>query len=158
GIGMMVLLTEKKMGEARPLCPIPVMLVGDEWETWSPPSDHPHLEKLRQFKLQYLGGEYADQKEALDKLHEQNGTAVIVASFMAIESKDGKRRSWSTWSKGVTTWLPETDLVAFYDPDTKASRLAPWDEVQNTVGHMMTKQDCYPPRWLVDDFPAPEQI
>jgi hypothetical protein len=157
GLGIMARLTEQKMTEARPLCPIPVVLAGDEWETWFPPPGHPHLAKLRQFELQYLAGEYAEQKEELEKLNEQTGADVFVASFMGVE-KDGRQRSWSTWSKGVPTWLPRTDYVALYDPDTKAPRLVPWERVEETVGHLMTEQDCYPPRWLVTDFPSPDQI
>jgi len=157
GIGIMVTLAEKKAEEARPLCPIPVMLVDDEWETWDVPAAHPFRDRLRQLEMRYLGGEYAEQKEQLEKRNEQTGTDVFVASYSAVE-REGATVTWAIWSKGVPTWLPRTDYVALFDPETKWTRFARWDRLQTVVGERMAAQDCYPPRWFVDEFPSPAEI
>ena len=51
GIAILAELAEKKADDARPLCPIPIILEGDDWETWTPPADHPSAEKFRAMKL-----------------------------------------------------------------------------------------------------------
>jgi len=33
-----------------------------------------------------------------------------------------------------------------------------WEDVQRVVGHLMVEQQEYPPRYLVDDFPTPEEL
>ena len=158
GLGIMADLAEKKASEARPLCPIPLILRDDEWETWLPPADHPHFEAFHLLELKYLNGEYAEQKPRLEKRNEQTETDVFVASISAIK-RDELVRSWSTWSKGVPTWLPKSDYIALYDPDTEATRLAHWDRVVDVVGDRMTElEECYPPRWSVEDFPSPEEL
>lgn len=157
GLGMMAEIVEKKAGEPRPLCSVPVQLIGDEWQTWLPPADHPHYDKFRLLEIQYLSGEYAIQKELLDKLHEKEGEDVFVATFSAIKRTDGKLLSYATWSQGVPTWLPRTDLVALVVAEPNRMGLVPWERVQAVVGHMFEPLDCYPPRWLVTDFPTPEQ-
>jgi hypothetical protein len=157
GMVAMVHLTEQKAGDARPLCPIPIILEGDDWETWTSPATHPAAEKLRVMKLQYLGEEYADQKELLERFHEEEEVDVFVASYSAVE-RDGQTRTWAIWSKGVVTWLPRTEYVALFDPETEVSRFVPWDNLQAVAGELMSPQDCYPPRWEVTDFPRPDQM
>lgn len=157
GVGMMADLAEKGADDARPLCPIPVVLEGDEWETWEAPPDHPHRDRLRMLEVTFLGGEYTEHKELLERRNERDGEDVFVASYSAVE-RDGIVRTWAIWSKGVTTSLPKTEYVALFDPETKWTRFAPWDDLLRVVGKRMEAEDCYPPRWLVTDFPTPEQI
>lgn len=64
-LGMMADLAEKKEDEPRSLCPIPHQLVGDEWEAWLPPPDHPHHDRFRMLQLKFLHANYAEQKSFL---------------------------------------------------------------------------------------------
>ena len=157
GLGIMADLAEKKAYDARSLCPIPAILRDGEWETWLPPADHPHFEAYHLFELKYLNGEYAEQKVLLEKRNEQTETDVFVASFSAIE-RDDKVRSWTTWSKDVPTWLPKTDYIALFNPETEATRFAKWDRVVSVVGDRMAEREFYPPRWSVEDFPSVEEL
>ncbi len=157
GLGIMATIADDQAGEARPLCPIPLILNNHEWETWFPPEGHPHYGKFRLLELQYLYGEYAEQKELLEKRNEQTGTDVFVATFAAME-EHGEAFSWAIWIKGCTTWLPQTQKVALSDPETNQTTVAPWERVWEVAGHRMKKLDLYPPRWLLDDFPTPDEL
>ena len=157
GLEILATLAEKKKDEARPICPIPHKLVGDEWVAWLPPPDHPHHEKFRLLEQGFLAGEYAEQKSLLDKRHEQTGEDVFVATFSAAE-RDEKLMSFCVWSKDVPTWLPKTEFVGLYETDAKHADFVSWDRLLAVVGHLMTPLDCYPPRWLVEDFPSKDQI
>jgi hypothetical protein len=128
----------------------------DSWRRLPPP-EHPHHEAFRMLALKYDFGEYAEQKSLLEKRQEQISEDVFVASFKAVEREE-KVSSYCVWSKGVPTWLPKTEFIGLYDPDTKQTGFVPWDRLQATVGHMMKPLDCYPPRWFVNEFPSPEQV
>ena len=157
GLELLATLAEKKKNEARPICPIPHKLVGDEWAAWLPPPDHPHHDKFRLLEQEFLAGEYAEQKNLLDQRQEQTGEDIFTASFSIIE-KDGKTLSYSVWSKDVLTWLPKTEFVGLFDDEPERLEFVAWDRLQAVVGHLMAPLDCYPPRWLVDDFPSRAEI
>lgn len=159
GLGIMAHLAAEKENDARPLCPVPVILSDDEWETWLPPKDHPHFEAFHLLELKYLGGEYADLKPLLEQRNEQTGTDVFVASFSSFE-KDDRVCSFGTWSKGVPTWLPKTDMIAFYNPETEATNIVEWDRAWEVVGDRMMPLECYPPRWSVAEgsYPSDDEL
>jgi hypothetical protein len=158
GLGIMAEIAEKESGSPRPICPVPARLESDEWRTWLPPVGHPHRAKFHLLLLKYLAGEYSEQKTQLDKRHEDEGPDVFVASFMVMENTDGTVRSFGTWSKGVPTWLPETDLIAFFDPESKESGLVEWERAFDVFGDLFTPLDVYPRRWSVELFPTRDQL
>ena len=158
GLKIMADLAETNLDDPRPICSIPVRLQGEEWHTWMPPDDNPAIEKYRKFAIRYFAGEYHEQKEHLDRLHESEGPDVFVASYGVVEFKDGRIRSYSVWSKGVPTWLPETDDIAFMDPDADTHDLVSWEHAVKIVGDAMTRLDVYPERWAVDSFPDDEHM
>jgi uncharacterized protein YtpQ (UPF0354 family) len=96
GLRMMSELAEQRQGP-RPLCSIAHTLVGDEWEPWLPPADHPHHEKFRLLEMKHYGGEYAEQKNALEKWTAHKGLDVFVASFSGMRQGD-KDLSYCLWS------------------------------------------------------------
>jgi uncharacterized protein YtpQ (UPF0354 family) len=157
GLELLATLAEKKKDEARPICPIPHKLVGDEWMAWLPPPDHPHHEKFKRLETEHLFGEYAEQKALLDKRHEQTGKEVFVATFSPAE-RDGEVMSYCVWSKDVPTWLPKTEFVGLYDPVTEHADFVTWERLEAVAGHLMAPLDCYPPRWMVDGFPSKDEI
>jgi hypothetical protein len=158
GLGMMLDLAEEKLEEPRPLCFVPHVLRGDDWEPWLPAADHPHFERFRLLKLRHEVHEYAEQKHALDKLHEKTGNDVFVAKVLVGSKDDQPVHTIASWAKGITSWLPRTEQLAFFDPATKVVRVASWDSAQRIVGGLMTPLDLYPPRWSVSGFPTEEQF
>jgi hypothetical protein len=157
GLAMMAELAETMRAEARPICPIAHRLVDKEWEPWTPAVDSAGHDKLRLLALQFMGGQYTEQKGLLEKVHARDGTDVFVASVMSVE-RQGKAHSFSFWSKGVVTWLPHTEYVGVADHEAKITRFVRWEQLQTQVGHLMRPLEMYPPRWLVEDFPTPEQV
>ena len=157
GLGIMAGLAERKAEEPRQICPIPHKLVDDAWEPWLPPPDHPHYEKFRVLQLKYLYVEYAKQKPLLDEWYKRTGEGIFVATYSAVE-KNGKPLSYCLWSKGVNTYLPQTEFVALLDPQTKQTGFYRWERLTAAVGHLMTSVDMYPPRCHVAEFPSQEEI
>jgi hypothetical protein len=72
--------------------------------------------------------------------------------------REHRLRSFATWSRGIVTSLPKTDLLALFDPATDRTCLVPWDEVQQATGALLVPEDVYPPRWLVNGFPTEQQL
>ncbi|HEX7379509.1 MAG TPA: DUF1444 family protein [Pirellulales bacterium] len=157
GLGMMADMAEKKEDDPRPLCAVAHALVGDDWAPWLPPPEHPHHERFRLFALKHDYHDYAEQKKLSDKLHEQTGEDVFVATFSAAE-RDGKTRSYCVWTKDVAAWLPKTDYVFLYARGSERRWVVTWDRLQEVAGQLMSPLDCYPPRWFVDAWPTDEQI
>jgi hypothetical protein len=73
---------------------------------------------------------------------------------------EGGLRSWSTWTEGVATLLPETDLVALGRPQPDGSHnllLVPWPALIATCGHLMQATSEFPARFAVKGFPSEEE-
>lgn len=157
GLGLMVGMAGEQKQIPRPVCPVPHRLRDGDWEAWMPPADSPHFQKLRRLEVEYLFGEYAEQKRLLELRHEQTGMDVFVATFTAIEKED-ILLSYSLWSESVPTWLPRTQYVAFMNAEQQPLGLVPWERVEVTMGPAMQLLDCYPPRWFVDTFPDDAQL
>lgn len=156
GLTMMLTVAEKKQGEARPLCPIPLRL-NDEWETWKLPVNHSLYGQFKEQELRHVAGEYEEQKGLLEKRNEKAGVDVFVASFSALRKND-ELLSYCVWSKTVPTWLPKTDFVSLFDPETKKSLFIRWERLFEVAGSIMQPLQYFPPRFFVDDFPSEEQI
>lgn len=158
GLALLVDVATKSIEEPRSLCPIAFRLVGDDWQSWLPPVGHPQYQKLREFQLRYQSNEYATQKDLLDKLHEKEGPDVFVATYEVVQKPDGTMFSYATWAKGVATWLPQADKIAFFDPDVEQPLLVPWEVAIAEIGATMQPLDCNPSRWEVNSFPSAEEL
>ena len=166
GLKTMLDLAESSMAEdPRPLSGIPLRLIDGEWEDWQPPAGHPHFEGFNWLKQQFLGSLYADQKQLLDAIHEQEGLDVFVASFSAVENPEtGLKRSYCVWGEGVDAMLPETQYVmlpteAKLDGQQSPTIGGEWSHVRDVAGDLMQPvPDLYPPRWRVREFPSQEQL
>ncbi|XQA66117.1 hypothetical protein ACM9XC_01845 [Xanthomonas sacchari] len=108
---------------------------------------------------------YADQKAALDKLHDATDQDIFVASFSVYQERDDGARQFSlcTWTKGVDTLLPRADRIALVVPRDDAEEdavvLVSWDEAVAAFGDLMEPQPpLYPPRYRVQTFPDDAQL
>jgi hypothetical protein len=103
-----------------------------------------------------------DQKGQLDKLYVQKGKDLFVASYKLNMAKDGEYSSFSVWSKGVPSLLPETDTVFFFDPslpkDQQVVARAPWATATSVAGDFMLDTNMFPTRFYVSKFPNAEQL
>jgi hypothetical protein len=164
GLGVMADLTEKALAEPRFMTAIPARLRWDEWVPLSLPPDHPLHHRFELLRVSTVLRDYDEQKSLLDQLHEKTGEDVFVASYSAVQDKDsGKVESYSVWSKEVVSLLPRSDTVHFFEPDPTGGdqhtiRSAPWERVREVAGSLLKEMNLFPERYLVTDFPTPDQV
>ena len=164
GLEVMCKVAEDSFQKPRPISTVTLRLVGDEWESWLPVPDSPCYPRLHELRLRTIGMEYNDQKELLDQIHEQTGQDLFVASYSAVQHKSsGRITSYSVWSDGVETLLPETDDIVLLRPQPGADKVAvvaagSFQRVRDVAGELMQPQGTYPERWRVLEFPSPQQL
>jgi hypothetical protein len=135
-------------------------LQGREWHDYLPTSEAVRG-RTHALSARIRASDYQWQKSELDKLNERNGTELFVASYTLVQSNgDGALQSYAVWSRGVPTLLPETDLIAFFDPDVGDKKLQSWmverERAWPHLAALAETQPYFPPRHLVRDFPDAE--
>jgi hypothetical protein len=163
GLAAMASLAERASEHPRFLTAVAVRLEGDAWVPYLPPAGHPSHTRFKLLFAKSVGRDYADQKQALDALHEKAGEDVFVASCTVMQKKEtGEVRSYCVWSEGIVSLLPRTDDVAFFQTGGKdegaVAAIVPWERVRAVVGHLMEADDVYPVRYRVREFPTGEQL
>jgi hypothetical protein len=164
GLEVLCKIAEESFDKPRPISTVALRLVGDEWESWLPEPDSSAFAKLHELKLRTVGMEYNDQKELLDQIHQQSGEDLFVASFSAVQHKDtGRISSYSVWSEGVETLLPETDDIVLLRADQAADKVqvaaaGKFERVRQIAGDLMQPQGTYPERYRVVEFPSVQQL
>ena len=124
-----------------------------------PKAEHPLYWDFRKLQTQSFGQEYTEQKELLDKRHQQAGEDIFVASFSGMGRKGTEElTSYCVWGKGVLAWLPRTDVVAFIAEHGQQPLMVPWDRALEVTGNLMEPMGMYPERWRVTEFPSNEQL
>src|SRR5205814_3351220 len=122
---------------------------------WLPDANSHGHARLHELRMRTVGMEYNDQKELLDQIHQQTGEDLFVASFSAVKLKDsGRVTSYSVWSEGVDTLLPETDDVILLRPQPAANNVSvvaagSFQRVRDVVGELMEPMGTYPERYKV---------
>lgn len=159
----MITLAEQAVEGPRPLASTPLRLVGDDWVDWMPSRGHQLFDRFRILELKFLYQEYGQQKDLLDRLYQQQGIDRFVATFSAASDKEGDNLfSYSVWTAGIESLLPQTERVMFFAPSEgdaeKIVASAPWHKVEKIVGHLMSDVDLYPRRFLVNDFPSAAEL
>lgn len=131
--------------------------VDHEWREFKPVGQvaeaHAALERIS------LAITYNDQQSALQK---HVGDDVFVATYSLIKKDDGVGglRSWSSWTQGVPTLLPRTDIVAVgraKDGDQHDFVMVPWRALEAICGARLKATREFPARFLVDDFPSEQE-
>lgn len=164
GLTVMCKVAEDSFEKPRPISTVALRLVGDEWESWLPDPSSPTFAKFHELRLRTVGMEYNDQKELLDQIHESTGEDLFVASYSAVQHKEtGRVSSYSVWSEGVPTLLPETDDLVLLRADAAADKVAlaaagTWERVRQVAGELMQPLGTYPERYRVTSFPTAQQL
>jgi uncharacterized protein YtpQ (UPF0354 family) len=158
GLEAMVELANKAFEQPRTVAGVALRLDRDEWVPWMPDAAHPLYDEFRLLRMRSFGKDYAEQKELLDRLHEQADTDVFVASFSVIQHQaTGHRMSYCVWTKDTHSLLPRTEKVIVGGPDQEPIMVA-WNRVVQFAGNLMSPTDMYPERYRVDEFPSAEQL
>ena len=154
------LLTEARMclqQKPWPLDPVIVTRRDGDWLPYEPTGVAAISWQLH-CKLS-LASAYAEQQESLRQHVRED---VFVATFTLMNRKDQPERpvSYTVWTEGVLTSLPETDLLAFNKArgDGKFdTAFVKWADAQRICGARMTAMPEHPPRWRVETFPSAEE-
>jgi len=123
------------------------------WELFTPPASC--AKAYADLALLDESQSYAGQKSLLDDLNQRHGADVFVASATVVE-KDGLLRSYSTWTEGVDTLLPRTELLVFiklHEGQLEQSLMLAWDVAADLASHLMEATDFSPVRYRVRSFP-----
>ena len=163
GLARLAGLAEEAFDQPRPVSGMAFRLTEeDEWVPFLPGQAVPQREKFRLLRVKTVGGDYAEQGEALNALHEETGKDIFVASYSARQKQSGEVRSYCVWSEGVVSFLPRTDDIFFFRPrggeegDVVAE--AAWERAEAVLGDMLKPVGLYPERYLVEGFPSEEQL
>jgi len=125
------------------------------------PADPDVREKLAELRRGSLAEDYAAQKDLLDRVNEQTGVDVFVASYRILESSTtGRQASFAVWTEDVDILLPEADLVTLVSTadlegkDTERSQVfVAWKDLQAATGAFEQVEERYPPRYKPRNFP-----
>ncbi len=121
------------------------------------------LARLATLEHLLLQGACHAQKELLDKIHEERGEDLFVATYMLYELADSGGRTFSmcSWTQTVDSLLPKTDRVALVElgaDGVSNTRLVEWAEIEDKVAGLLQQVSLYPPRYRTLGFPSPEQL
>ncbi len=96
-------------------------------------------------------------KSLQQPLQELVGDDLYVSPYELAEAADGSYVSLSTWTEGVPSLLPRTDLIGLVT-DRGEAITAAWESVHRLVTTMMEPTDHYPELWRVMSFPDTSDI
>lgn len=119
------------------------------------PTDPGVAATLRALQVEQLHADYDEQKGRLDAVNARAQKDVFVATCMAVRKED-ELLSVCTWTEGVRTLLPRTDLVILMRPGAggqHAMRRVRWETLSKGASHLMKEQPGYPVRYAVSRFP-----
>lgn len=104
------------------------------------------------------------QTEALRTRLGEGDDAPFVASFFRVKNpRTNDEFTYVVHTEQVTTLLPRAEVVCFTRVDLATNTGTPqacasWDKVYATMKDRWKETPLYPPRWLVSEFPRPEEL
>jgi len=163
GMGIMAAAAEESVQQPRPILAIPIRLEFGVWTPFLPPKESPAYLRFKQMAINSLGQDYEEQRALLTTAIQKQGDDVFVASYSAMRhTRTGELASFCTWTRGVDSLLPRTDLIHLVDlerPDSpKVVASVTWDRVEEIAGDLLEPLGVYPERHRARFFPSEEQI
>lgn len=108
--------------------------------------------------------EYDMQKEALDRIHEEQGKDIYLAGYNLFTKSDDPTTSFSlaSWTRDVDTSLPKVDRLALVRPDADGNlgdvRVVSWAQAAHLLEPLLTPEAEYPIRYRTNGFPEDAQL
>ncbi|NHZ43842.1 hypothetical protein [Massilia aquatica] len=110
------------------------------------------------FQSQSLASEYELQKGLLEKFHRRKGIDIFVSSCKVLQRAGESAFTMCTWTEGVSSLLPKTDVVVRVRLDgsgkLRESLLLEWGELADKTGALTLLDATYPPRYRTGEFPS----
>ncbi|MDP9605555.1 UNVERIFIED_ORG: hypothetical protein J2W38_005369 [Variovorax paradoxus] len=138
--------------QSRPLGAEMFRLRDKTWSLWTPPGQAGAL--LAVLLREEKAVDYNDQRQALERAHEDAGIDVYVAKHTLLQrDADGSLVSFAVLSKGVDTWLPEVDLVFLLEAEGEMPTIIAWEHFAEHAAHLIEQLPLAVPRWRVLGYP-----
>jgi|GEM_PF-671108 len=151
-------ILEQAQKEGSPLPPLPVLLHEGLYREFRLPSDHSLFERFERLRQSYFERIYEEQRQVLKDTDSPLARDIFIARYTRLK-EDGKSMTLSSITEGYRTMLPRTDLVSFTTRDNlDPIASAEWDRVEAITHGLLEDLQVYPPRYLVERFPTPEQL
>lgn len=154
GLALCLEAYERAQSLPNPLPPLPLIGRDGKLEDFLPPPASPLHLPFKRLKNLYLNSIYAEQKKVLEETSCKGPDAPFVATFAALEKKEGKAveaiSSVTTWSQEMDSLLPEAEQVALVvgqGKDQKVLGFAPWEKVLALAGQRLEPTGYFPPRF-----------
>ena len=130
-----------------------------QWQQYIPEDEQLHKLWLS-IRRQRDNLDYSQQKIYLEKLFQLQKKDVFVATCQLYKRKDESLFSRCVWTKGVDSFLPEADSIAFVaDVKTKDVFSVAWKDALPVVLPLMERDpDLVPARYRVRAFPDESQL
>jgi hypothetical protein len=113
------------------------------------PPGHPRAGDVALGHVYLAAGEYQTQQAILQA---KLGDGIFVASYKGLR-KDELVSSFTTWTEGVPTLLPEAAEIALVPASREVFRV-PWQTALALVGERLRREpDLDPPRWRTGAWP-----
>lgn len=135
--------------EMRPISCQPIVLRDGHWQPLDSTDKHP--ESLDRLRVQQRLGEHAQQKKHLDKLFEQTGRDIFVATLGGAQG-EGRCYTWAVWMNGVATLLPQADAIVLRSEDDTRMMTRYWTDIVTVLGPLPTEPATFPSRYLVEQL------
>jgi hypothetical protein len=141
-----------------PLCGAVFKIADEKIEVFADPQAESRLKSLATFGMRSV---YHTQQAALRVHCEAIEEDVFIASFGLLSLKDQPKlcQSWCSWTEGVESLLPKTDLIAFVRKPSgpRKTLLVNWSDASKIVAQKMRETSEIPARIQVDEFPTDEE-
>ena len=154
GIGIACNLALDELDAPSPVSFQPLVGENGEWRPLILPPTHPAYTEWQRLTCRNHEMNYTSLREPLQQLV---GHDLFVSSYEVAESADGAYVSVSTWTEGVPSLLPRTDLIGLVTEHGEAIT-ADWDSVHRLVTTTLEPTDHYPELWRVMSFPNPSEV
>ena len=157
GLEVMLKASIDAMREEKLVTPRMLRLVDGRWQDYVPAG---LSRRLNSFAKHAEANDYRLQKELLKARAYASGQDLYIASYMVGKlGPEQRRTSACTWTRGIPSLLPKTDLLCFADPASSGNPITvPWDAAMPVVGALMRRTDDCPPRYFVEGFPNEVQL
>lgn len=127
---------------------------GTDWRPLMLPSSHPAHRSWQ--RLTRLNDEM-NHRSLMQPLQQLVGDDLYVSGLNLTEAANGSLLSYTTWTEGVPSLLPRTDLIGLVTARGEAITVD-WDAVHRLLPSALEPTDHYPELWRVVSFPDTAEL
>jgi len=121
---------------------------------YRPAPDHADYVVAKRAEVILALAEYGAQTQWLTDQYRQAGIDTFVVPLHASEKRGSAPRTFASWTNGITSLLPEADVITFPTDSGPVLRV-PWRAVASHLG-LRPEPLMSPPRYRVGDWPPPD--